>query len=162
MHRSLESIVDETTFREILLRLLQGGLPLYAQVRHGPIEYGKDISALLEVNEELILRHYQVKCGEINATKWRESKYELEQIFLVPLNHFQLPAPPSRIEGLLISNGHANPYQEPLMMAWFDEQRRVYGRDLKFMHLDALVDWIVGSRLTNELRAAFEEHGINL
>ncbi len=38
MHRSLQAVTDESQLRAILLRLLQGRLPLYAQVRHGPIE----------------------------------------------------------------------------------------------------------------------------
>ncbi|HEV2549969.1 MAG TPA: LysR family transcriptional regulator [Stellaceae bacterium] len=56
IHRSLESISDEAAFRRLLLRLLQSGLPRYAQIRHGPLEYGKDISVLLDENGRLILR----------------------------------------------------------------------------------------------------------
>ena len=60
---------------------LQGELPLYAQVRHGPIEYGKDIVALLAIDGSVVLRHYQVKCGDIDKKKWRVSKDELEEVF---------------------------------------------------------------------------------
>src|SRR5262249_20409065 len=157
----LAAITNETSLRVVLLRLLQAELPLYAQLRHGPIEYGKDIAVLLE-NEGLVtLRHYQVKCGDINLKKWRESKDELEEIFLVPLNNFQLPAPPQRIEGILVTNGHANPFAEPAMEGWFKEQREQRGREVTFMHLDELVDWIVEHRLFNELRVALDEQGIN-
>lgn len=38
MHRRLQSVTDEPKLQAILLRLLQAELPLYAQVRHGPIE----------------------------------------------------------------------------------------------------------------------------
>ena len=31
-----------------------------------------------------------------------------------------------------------------------------------FMHLDGLVDWVVESRLVNELRAALQEEGVNI
>jgi hypothetical protein len=86
MHRGLEAITNEASFRLVLLRLLQGGLPLYAQLRHGPIEYGKDIVVLLENEGLVVLRQYQAKCGEIDKRKWRESKDELEEIFLVPLS----------------------------------------------------------------------------
>jgi hypothetical protein len=81
MHRSLGGITDEAQFRLILLRLLQNGLPIYAQVRHGPLEYGKDIVALLEIDGEIVLRQYQVKCGDIDRKKWRESKDEMETMF---------------------------------------------------------------------------------
>lgn len=161
MHRTLASIAVEAPLRAILLRLLQAGLPLYAQLRHGPIEYGKDIVTLLQCGEAVVLRHYQVKCGDINKKKWRESKDELEETFLVPLSSFQLPVAPDRIETVLVTNGHANPYVEPVMEAWFRDQRKVYDRLVEFMHIDALVDWIVKHRLVNELRAALQEQGID-
>jgi hypothetical protein len=47
-HRALESIRDEEVLRRVLLRVIQGMLPLYAQIRHGSFEYGKDIAALIE------------------------------------------------------------------------------------------------------------------
>src|SRR5439155_23209877 len=84
MHRSLASITSETTLQAVLLRLLQAGLPRYAQVRHGPVEYGKDLVALLDVDGEPILYFYQVKVGDIDKKKWRESSAELEEMFLVP------------------------------------------------------------------------------
>jgi hypothetical protein len=161
MHRAFEGITKESVLRTVLLRVLQAGLPLYAQVRHGPIEYGKDIAALLHIDGVVVLRHYQVKCGDIDKNKWRESKDELEEIFLVPLTTFQLPVVPDYIEGVLVTNGHANPYVEPVMDAWFQAQREKQGRLVKFMHLDALVDWIVEHRLVNELRAALQEQGID-
>ena len=145
-----------------MLRLLQSGLPRYAQIRHGPLEYGKDITALLEIDGALVLRHFQVKCGDIDTKKWRESKDELEEIFQVPLESPQLPELPQRIEGVLVTNGHANPHVEPRMTGWFKEQRETHGRCVSFMHLDGLVYWVVESRLVNELRAALQEEGVNI
>jgi len=162
MHRSLAGITDEACFRRILLRLLQSGLPLYTQIRHGPIEYGKDIVALLEVDGSVVLRHYQVKCGDIDKKKWRESKDELEEMFLVPLNSFQLPVAPQRIEGVLVTNGHANPYVEPVIDGWLRSQRQDHGRIVEFMHLDGLVDWIVEHRRVNELKNALHEQGVEV
>ena len=162
MHRSLASIADEGRFRLILLRLLQSGLPLYAQIRHGPIEYGKDIVALLEVDGSVVLRHYQVKCGDIDKRKWRESKDEIEEMFLVPLNSFQLPLTPQRIEGVLVTNGHANPYVEPVIDGWLRSQQQDHGRIVEFMHLDRVVDWIVEHRLVNELKSALHEQGVEI
>ncbi len=162
MHRSLGGITDEAQFRLILLRLLQNGLPIYAQVRHGPLEYGKDIVALLEIDGVIVLRQYQVKCGDIDTTKWRESKDEMEKMFQVPLTSFQLPVVPQQIEGVLITNGHANPYVEPVIDGWLQEQRETHKRLVEFMHLDSLVEWITKGRLVNELRAALRENGIDI
>jgi len=161
MHRSLASITSETTLQAVLLRLLQAGLPRYAQVRHGPVEYGKDLVALLDVDGEPILYFYQVKVGDIDKKKWRESSAELEEMFLVSLPSLQLPTSPQRTVGVLICNGHANPYVEPVMDAWFEEQRKTHGRALEFQHLDRLVEWISDHRLVNELKLAFAEHGID-
>ena len=101
MHRTLESITDEATFRKILLRLLQAGLPLYSQIRHGPIEYGKDVVALVEENGAFVLRLYQAKCGDLDKRKWRESKDELEEMFLLPIESLHLPVQPTVIKGFL-------------------------------------------------------------
>jgi hypothetical protein len=161
MHKSLGGITDEARFRMVLLRLLQSGLPLYAQVRHGPLEYGKDIVALLEIDGEAVLRQYQVKCGDIGRTKWRESKDEMKTMFQVPLTSFQLPIVPQRTEGVLITNGHANTYVDPVIDGWLREQRETHGRSVQFMHLDALVDWIAKDHLVNELRAALQEQGVD-
>ena len=161
-HRSLGSIGEEAVLRRVLLRLLQGTLPRFAQIRHGPIEYGKDIAALADNGGVSVLCLYQVKCGEMNTTKWQEARAELEEMFLVPMSEFQLPASPQRIEGYLVTNGHANPYVEPVMEGWFEEQRRDHGRQIAFIHLDELVDWIFKVRLVNELRAALAEEGIKV
>ncbi len=160
MHRTLESISDEAKFRKVLLRLLQAGLPLYSQIRHGPVEYGKDIVALVDEDGTLVLRLYQAKCGDIDKQKWRESKDELEEMFLVPVGTLQLPSQPARTEGVLITNGHANPFVEPVMQAWFHEQREKHGRMIDFLHLDRLVDWVSNQRLVNELKLALVEQGI--
>ena len=46
------------------------------------------------------------------------------------------------------------------MQAWFDEQLRVHGWNCEFMHLDRMVQWIVGDRLVNEFKEALRELGI--
>jgi hypothetical protein len=63
-------------------------------------------------------------------------------------------------EAILICNGHALPHVEPVMKGWFEEQGRVYGRDIEFMHLDAIVNWIVSERLINEFKATLTEIGV--
>jgi hypothetical protein len=161
IHRTLESIKDENHhLQKIVLRLAQASLPLYAQIRQGPLEYGKDIVALVERDGRLVLQMYQVKCGVINMSKWRETRNELEEMFLAPLSNFQLPQEPNAREAILICNGHASPHAEPVMEGWFEEQHRAYGRKIKFMHLDAVVNWIVRERLINEFKAALSEVGV--
>ena len=86
IYRTLEAIADEAQLRKIVLRLAQATLPLYAQIRHGPIEYGKDVVVLLEVDGRRVLRMWQAKCGDITVPKWNASRNELEQMFLVPVS----------------------------------------------------------------------------
>src|SRR5271170_1593432 len=70
----------------------------------------------------------KLECGEMNTPKWRKARAELEEMFLVPMSEFQLPVSPQRIEGYLVTNGHANSHVEPVMEGWFEEQRRDHGR----------------------------------
>src|SRR5205823_5881490 len=64
IHRTLASITDERVLQKLLLRLMQAQMPLYAQIRHGPLEYGKDIAVLVEDDQALTrLEMYQVKAG---------------------------------------------------------------------------------------------------
>lgn len=160
IHRSLQSITDEAKLRAILLRLLQSGLPRYAQVRHGPIEYGKDLVAMLERDSEVELYFYQVKCGDIDKPKWYKSKDELEEMFLVSIPILQLPSKPTRTVGILLCNGHANPYVEPVIEAWIREQRKTTGRIFEFWHLDIFINWIIENRLVNELKLALSDQRV--
>jgi len=160
VHRTLQHITDEAQLRQVLLRLLQASLPRYAQIRHGPIEFGKDLAVLVEEGGRRTLRMYQVKCGDIDKRKWRESQDELEEMFLVPLSELQLPAEPDAREGILVANGHANPFVEPVMTAWFEEQRQRFERNVSFMHLDEIVTWIFREQLVSEFKAALSELGI--
>ena len=110
-------MTDESQLRAILLRLLQGRLPLCAQVRHGSIEYGKDLAELLERDGQIELRFYQVKCGEIKKGNWPECREQLEEMFLVPIPSLHLSQEPTQTIGALVCNGHAKPYVEPVMDA---------------------------------------------
>jgi hypothetical protein len=158
VHRTLESIRDENRhLQKIILRLAQASIPLYAQIRQGPLEYGKDVVVFFERDGQQVLIMYQVKCGDITIPKWRESRSELEEAFLVPLSNFQIPEEPDARQAILICNGHALPHVEPVMKGWFEDQRRAYGRDIQFMHLDSLVKWIMDERLINEFKAVLAE-----
>ncbi len=162
MYRAIESIADEKTLQKLILRLLQGRLPLYAQIRHGPLEYGKDIAVLAEDNGETVLQMYQVKTGDITMPVWRTARYELEEIFQVELPAVQLPVIPSRREGILIFNGHLNQNVEPAVSGWLAEQRIDHNRSFTIMHLDHIVRWIARKGLVNELRVALDELGIRI
>lgn len=69
IYRTLESISDEAQLRRIILRLEQAHLPRYAQIRHGPLEYGRDIAALFEKGGKRVLRMWQVRIGDIDNAK---------------------------------------------------------------------------------------------
>jgi hypothetical protein len=160
IYRTLESINPESRLQKVILRLLQAYLPLYAQIRCGPIEYGKDVVVLLEEDGRRVLRIYQVKCGDINKRNWNEAKNELEEMFLVPLPNLQISGQVDFREGILVCNGHANPFVEPVMEGWFREQKRAYDRNFHFMHLDEIVRWISDKHLVNEFREALADVGL--
>jgi hypothetical protein len=160
MYRTIESITDERTFQQLILRLMRGRLPIYAQIRHGPLEYGKDIVVLVDDNGVIVLRMYQVKVGDISVPIWRVTRGELEEIFQVELPDVQLPVDPERREGVLIFNGHLNANVEAPVKGWLAEQRRDHSRTFTIMHLDLVVDWIVSKGLINELHRGLAELGI--
>jgi hypothetical protein len=53
IYSTLEIIKDEGKLQKIILRLVQSSLPLYAQIVHGPMEYGRDIVVLQKCNDLL-------------------------------------------------------------------------------------------------------------
>jgi len=158
--RTIESIRDERQLQNVLLRLFQALLPLYAQIRHGPQEYGKDIVVLRLSRGEVVLEMYQVKAGDITLPVWRNASDELEEIFLVDLPTLQLPAEPNSRIGVLIFNGHFNEFAEPAAAGWLRAQRLYHDRTFRFMHIDVLVDWILRNGLMSALRKALAEFGI--
>jgi hypothetical protein len=159
MQQRIGSIKDERILQRLLLRLMQGQSPppLYAQIRHGPIEYGKDIVVLVEVYDKNVLKMYQVKAGDITKPVWSKAREELEEMFQVDMSNVQLPIEPDERAGVLIFNGHLKDYVEPVVEGWLAEQRRDHHRSFEIMHLDAIVKWIVDSRLLSDLREALAE-----
>ena len=141
MYRSIASIKDERVLQALILRLLQGRLPLYAQIRHGPLEYGKDIVVLVEDNNEIVLQMYQVKAGDITVPVWRTARAELEEIFQVELPTVQLPVEPIRRVGVLIFNGYLNTNVEPAVHGWLAEQRDDHKRSFIIEVFSARMSW---------------------
>jgi hypothetical protein len=161
LHRALESIRDERQLQKIILRLVQASLPAYAQILHGPLEYGKDVVVLSEEQGRRVLRMYQVKVGDITTPVWRNARQELEEMFLVPLSEFVVGSWPRIVRrGILVCNGHPLSNVVPSMEGWFLAQKRDHGWELDFIHLDDIVRWIIRDRLVNEFRAALAEIGV--
>jgi hypothetical protein len=162
MHRNLTGIEDEGILRQLLLRLLQAELPAYAQVIHGPIEYGRDVIAVIRDRQgRLLLKMYQVKVGDIDSAAFDRIRYQLEKMFLVPVSDFQLGLS-GELErvGILICNGHAGPHVVPVMQGWFEAQRADHGWDVSFMHIDDWVNWIVERNLVSTFRRELMDLGV--
>ena len=161
IYRTLENIKDEKQLQRIILRLLQSSIPLYAQVLHGPWEYGKDIVVAQKEGDSVVLKMYQVKCGDITQPGWRSYRAQLEEMFLVPLSTLQISSDVDRREGILICNGHALPGATPVIEAWFKQQADEHDRQFSLVHIDCLVTWIVSKRLYNEFQLVLSELGID-
>jgi hypothetical protein len=161
IHRSLDSITDERILQKLLLRLAQARLPHYAQVRHGPLEYGKDVVALIDRDGKTVLQMYQLKAGDITMKNLPQVKEELDNIFLTDLADVQLSMQPDEREAVLFFNGHINTYAEPVVSGWLKLQRDSLKREVRIMNLDSIVRWIVGGSLINEYRAAASELGVD-
>ena len=157
VYKVLEELNDEKTLQQVLLRLIRADFPLYADIRHGPIEYGKDIVSVVETDGQTELRMYQVKCGDITKANWDKCRSELEEMFVVPLSKLQVTESPSARVGILVCNGHANAYVEPVMVGWIEAQRKAHGWNIQFMNIDDIVTWIMSAGLLNEFRASLDE-----
>lgn len=162
LHRTLESITDEKQLQHLFLRLAQGSLPNYAQVRHGPLEFGADVVVLGEEAGVAKLRSYQMKCGPLKKKQWPSVRDQLEETFLVALESVNIHSRVDLRVGVLVCNAHVDPYVDPVIKGWQAEQARVFGRTFEVMHLDDVVRWIVGQRLVREFRDAVAEIGIPL
>jgi hypothetical protein len=160
IHKSISEIASEKILQKVLLRLFQNQIPHYAQIRHGPIEYGNDIAVCISENDEsVVLRMYQIKCGEITKEKWnKDCRPQLEEIFQVPMCEIQIEDTIHKRIGILLWNGHLSPYVEPIISAWRKEQLEVFGRHYEFMNLDGIVNYIMDNRLVNALRASLSEY----
>jgi hypothetical protein len=164
IYRTLESIGGkrgEEQLRKIILRLAQSSYPLYAQILHGPLEYGRDIVVLQKCNDHHELHMYQVKCGDMTIPDWRTSHEQLEEMFQTQFPESIIPAGLYPLwSGILIYNGHPNPQVAPLIDGWLKEQRKDHERIYKLMNLDDIVQWISRDRLVNEFRKALSELGL--
>jgi hypothetical protein len=160
IYRVLEGITDEEVLQHILRRLLQAARPEYAQVRHGQLEYGKDIAVVESTGGQRVLRCYQAKIGPISTANWGKLRSQIDEIFLMDVGALQLGGPIDSKEAVVVCNGHITPHYEEFVKNWCQEQSRVFGRTIVFQHIDMLVNWIVDNRLVSELRAMCRDLGL--
>lgn len=150
--RALEAIQDERALQKVFLLTFQSALPLYAQIRHGPLEYGKDVVILTDEDGRHVLRMFQFKCGDIDVRSWREVKPQLEEIFLHSLETVNITERIDERIGILVCNGHAKPDADARMVAWFERERVSHGYHYEFLSLDKMARWIIEQRLYSALR----------
>lgn len=162
-HRALASIKDERQLHRILLAIFraEAKAPLFSQIRHGAIEYGKDIVVCREDDRKRILYMYSVKIGKVNKAAWKsEVRPQLEEIFQVSLDSPELPDNIDEKVGVLVWNDHIHPYAEPLVKGWLKEQRDTFGHKYELMHIDSLVDYVSENGLGPALRQALRGEGL--
>jgi hypothetical protein len=161
VHAAIESIADERQLHRLILRLARVAVPAYAQILHGPLEHGKDVVVLVKAGATTELRMYQAKVGEMSTSVWRNAKQELEAMFEVPVPNLLTEfVSPDSIVGYLVTNRHPGPYVVSEMEGWFTQQRTVFGRDIRLMHIDGLVSYIFENRLINEFRSFCHDEGL--
>ena len=161
VYAALEAITDERLLHRLLLRLARVAVPAYAQVLHGPLEHGKDVAVFVRLDTGTELRLYQVKVGELTMKLWRDAKQELEAMFEVPVSSLLTGSePPDHIVGYLVVNSHPSQYVLPEIEGWLVLQRDKLGRDVRLMHIDALVNYIYENHLLNEFRSFLRDEGL--
>jgi hypothetical protein len=160
LHRAIAGVFDQVALERLLLRILQAWAPMHAQVVHGPVQRGRDVAVLFRIDGEHVLRQYRVRAGDAGIVGWPQVRSELEELFRVPIDDLQAP-PGARVRkvGTLVLNGRVAGDVRSEVAAWAGHQRRAYRPEAEVIDLDDWVDWIVGARLVNDLKAALRELG---
>jgi len=161
--RCLEAVTDERVLHRLLLAVFraEAEAPHFSQIRHGPVEYGKDIVVIRGPDGERTAYAYSAKIGQITKQKWqKEVRPQLEEIFQAPL---KLPSPlPSyqNTVAVLVWTGAFHPLAEPIVEGWVKEQERL-GRTYQFMNFDGIVRHVQDGGLQLAAYRAFLAEGIN-
>ena len=135
--------------------------PEYSHIRHGPLEYGKDIVVCREDGGRRILSIYSVKVGVLKKATWhKEVCPQLEEMYLVPLNSPEIPSEIDEHISILVWNNHFDPYAEPLVNGWLKVQYDTFGRKYELMHIDRLVSYVTQNSLGGTLRQALRAEGL--
>jgi hypothetical protein len=145
---ALRTITDERVLQRLVLQLLRAEEPYHAKITHGPIEFGKDVLAVVDDEGAPSLNLYAVKVGDIDAGKWPSVKESIDQIFTVEnSNPLVTQASPTTTRAFLVFNGHFNAYTDPIADGWFRELRLNRGWNIEILDLDGLSRWIISHRL---------------
>lgn len=163
VYETLTSIKDERQLHRILLAIFraEAEAPRFSQIRHGPIEYGKDIVVCREDDGRRVLWMYSVKVGELKKAAWNQKvRPQLEEIFQVPFKSSEIPDEFDEQVGVLVWNDHIHPYADPLVKGWLKEQRDTFGRRYELMHIDSLVNYVGENGLGAPLRKALRAEGL--
>lgn len=162
-YKLLGSITDERILHRVMLRVFRGEAetPYYSQIRHGPIEYGKDLVICRNINGKKVNYFYSFKVGELKKSQWnKDVRPQLEEIFQVKLDSPEYNDDVSATIGVLLWNDHLSPYVEPIVTGWLDEQRNTFNRHYDMMNIDSVVSYIRDNKLTGLLRNALRDEGI--
>jgi len=160
---ALASVDDERQLHRILLGLFraEAKTPIFADIRHGPIEYGKDLVVCRDEGGRRVLKMYSAKKGPVRKANWnREIRPQLEEIFQVEFSSTELPVPIDERVGVLVWNDHIHPYAQPIIDGWIRDQQEVFGRRYELMHIDALVAYVRANGLQGALRAGLRREGL--
>jgi len=147
----LRLIKQEDKLQKLMLLLLEAQGALHVKITCGPLEYGKDIIAVVDDAGVATLHFYALKVGDIDRGKWDSVKESIDQMFTVPVDNPMInQIAPAKICGFLVLNGHFNEYIDPIVSAWLKELTS-RGWDITVMDLDSLGRWIVSKRLVGVL-----------
>ena len=164
IHRTLESIKDETILHKLLLRLFQAIYPKYAQNVHGSYENGRDLFFLPK--DESVLRIIQVKCGDLSLPDWRKVKPQLEEMMETDIPQALKDKKISKKVGILLFTGHIRPNVESAITGWKntkkEQVKEEYLFEYLFKNLDDFVNFIYNEKLISEFHKSLSEYGIKL
>ncbi len=150
---TLQTITDEQVLQQLVLELLKARAPYHAKVTHGPIEWGKDVVAIIDDEGTPRLHMYAIKAGDIDSRKWPSAKEAIDQMFTVSIdNPLVTQHQPSTVHGFLVFNGHFNQHIDPVANAWLSKLRSEKNWDIQVYDIDGLSKWIVSNRLVGVVR----------
>jgi len=162
-YKLLGNINDERILHRVMLRVFRGEAetPCYSQIRHGPIEYGKDLVICRNVNGKKVNYFYSFKVGEMKKSQWnKDVRPQLEEMFQVKFDSPELNGDISETVGVLLWNDHLSPYVEPIVKGWLEEQKKTFGRQFYLMNIDSVVKYIKDNKLSGLLRDALRDEGV--
>lgn len=160
---ALESITDERILHRVMLAVFRGEAkaPYFSQIRHGPLEYGKDIVICRDVDGRKVNYFYSFKVGQVKITAWRKDiEPQLRDVFQVKFDSPEYKDNIDNTVGVLLWNDHLSPQVEPVISRWIKEQKDVFGNNYELMNIDDIVNHIRNNNLSGLLRNALRTEGL--